>query len=89
MRFSATTVLSAAAVLSGTVYADAESIVSDASSSVASVASDAASVASSATTAPELPTFTVSALPISRSHHIMIGGDTRANIDSPAIQNQG
>jgi hypothetical protein len=60
MRFSATAALSAAALLTGTVNADAQSVLSEASSSVAS---DASSVASSATTAPELPTFTVRSLP--------------------------
>lgn len=61
MRFSATAAVSAAALLSGTVYADAQSVLSEASSSVASAASDASSAASSATSSiPELPTFTVS-----------------------------
>lgn len=60
MRFSATAAISAAALLSGTVSADAQSVLSEASSSVASVASDASSAATSATELPELPTFTVS-----------------------------
>ncbi|KAH9221490.1 calreticulin [Leptodontidium sp. 2 PMI_412] len=58
MRFSATAAISAAALLSGTVNADAQSVLSEASSSVASVASDASSAATSATELPELPTFT-------------------------------
>lgn len=61
MRFTSS-VLSAAVLLSGSVYADAESVLSEASSSVASVASEASSVATSVTKAPELPTFTVSSL---------------------------
>ncbi|KAF4634161.1 hypothetical protein G7Y89_g3943 [Cudoniella acicularis] len=58
MRFHATVALSAAALLAGSVNADAQSVLSEASSSVSSVASDASSAASSSTSAPELPTFT-------------------------------
>ena len=58
MRFSVAAAISAAALLAGTVNADAQSVLSEASSSVAS---DASSVAESSTSAaPELPTFTVS-----------------------------
>lgn len=63
MRFYATAALSAAALLAGSVNADAQSVLSEASSSVSSVASDASSVVESATsssTSIELPTFTVS-----------------------------
>jgi calnexin len=62
MRFSATAAISAAALLAGTVSADAQSVISEASSSVSSAASDASSSVASSSTAslPELPTFTVS-----------------------------
>ncbi len=65
MRFSATAALSAAALLAGTVNADAQSVLSEASSSVSSVASEASSVVETSSTAsiPELPTFTVSVPP--------------------------
>ncbi|KAI6717102.1 hypothetical protein PZA11_001659 [Diplocarpon coronariae] len=58
MRFSATAAISAAAVLSGTVNADAQSVLSEASPSVSSVASDATAEASPANDLPALPTFT-------------------------------
>jgi hypothetical protein len=54
MKFSTTAALSAAALLTGTVNADAQSVLSEASSSVATEA-----VESSTASAPELPTFTV------------------------------
>jgi calnexin len=58
MRFSAAAAISAAALLAGTVNADAQSVLSEASPSVAG---DASSVVESSTSAaPELPTFTVS-----------------------------
>jgi calnexin len=59
MRFSATAAISAAALLAGSVNADAQSVLSEASSSVSSVASEATS-STSTSTAIELPTFTVS-----------------------------
>jgi calnexin len=43
MRFSATAAISAAALLAGTVNADAQSVLSEASSSVSSAASEATS----------------------------------------------
>ncbi|KAE8444995.1 hypothetical protein EG329_014001 [Mollisiaceae sp. DMI_Dod_QoI] len=55
MRFHATAAISAAALLAGSVNADAQSVLSEASSSVSSVASEATS---STSTAIELPTFT-------------------------------
>lgn len=63
MRFHAAAALSAAALLAGSVNADAQSVLSEASSSVSSVASDASAAESSASatsTGIELPTFTVS-----------------------------
>jgi len=51
MRFSTTAAISAAAILAGTVNADAQSVLSEASSSVSSAATEASS-------APALPTFT-------------------------------
>ncbi|TVY42293.1 Calnexin-like protein [Lachnellula subtilissima] len=61
MRFPAAAI-SAAALLAGSVNADAQSVLSEASSSVSSVASDASSVVESATSGPELPTFTPTAI---------------------------
>lgn len=62
MRFYATAAFSAAALLAGSVNADAQSVLSEASSSVSSAATEASSVVESATsTSIELPTFTVSA----------------------------
>jgi calnexin len=58
MRFPTTAAISAAALLAGTVNADAQSVLSEASSSVSSAVSEATSATSSL---PELPTFTVSA----------------------------
>ena len=57
MRFHAASAISAAALLAGSVRADAQSVLSEASSSVSSVASEATSATSSAV---ELPTYTVS-----------------------------
>ncbi|KAM3066842.1 hypothetical protein ACMFMG_006991 [Clarireedia jacksonii] len=59
MRFSKTAALSAAALLAGSVNADAQSVLSEASSSVSSAATEASSSVSSATsTGIVLPTFT-------------------------------
>lgn len=55
MKLHATAAISAAALLAGSVNADAQSVLSEASSSVSSVASEATS---STSTAIELPTFT-------------------------------
>jgi len=59
MRFHATAALSAAALLAGSVQADAQSVLSEASESISSVATEASSSVESATsTAIVLPTFT-------------------------------
>jgi calnexin len=55
MRFHATAALSAAALLAGTVNADAQSVLSEAASSVASEVSSAVE----SSTSIELPAFTV------------------------------
>jgi calnexin len=64
MRFTAAAAAISTALLAGSVYADAQSVLSDASSSISSVASEASasgsSLVESATSGPELPTFTVS-----------------------------
>ena len=85
MRFSATAAISAAALLTGTVNADAQSVLSEASSSVASVASDASSAATSATELPELPTFTVSSRAISLPQAIRTGLQLEANVPSNSL----
>jgi calnexin len=65
MRFYATAALSAAALLAGSVNADAQSVLSEASSSVSSAATEASSSVESATSTSsiEVPTFTVSPSP--------------------------
>jgi hypothetical protein len=64
MRFTVATAVLSTALLAGSVHADAQSVLSDASSSASSLATEASSSASSlvesVTSAPELPTFTVS-----------------------------
>lgn len=64
MRFSAAAAVLSTALLAGSVYGDAQSVLKEDSSSASSVASEASasgsSVAESATSGPELPTFTVS-----------------------------